>query len=196
MTTQQTWLREAYSVLRAELIMDAPDVDKVVLSYGFPSRGARTKTAGECHYSYNPNVAAQGGVQGYSNAIFIHPREWVGPVEVLTILVHEMAHAARPGCGHKGEFVKLIRKIGLEGKPTATVAGSVLAEYLTTLTGRLDKFPAAPIWPHAVKRVGSRLRLWVCECPVRVRVASDAFNATCNQCKATFKRSGDAEGNE
>jgi len=37
---------------------------------------------------------------------------------------------------------------------------------------------------------GSRLRLWVCACtpPVRVRVASDAFEATCNRCRSAFAR--------
>lgn len=36
---------------------------------------------------------------------------------------------------------------------------------------------------------GSRLRLWVCGCakPVKVRVASDAFDATCNLCGERFR---------
>ena len=40
------------------------------------------------------------------------------------------------------------------------------------------------------KGSGSRLRLWVCECdpPVRVRVASDAFLATCGVCGQGFAR--------
>lgn len=37
---------------------------------------------------------------------------------------------------------------------------------------------------------GSRLRLWVCACekPVKVRVASDVFDATCNVCGSAFTR--------
>jgi hypothetical protein len=37
---------------------------------------------------------------------------------------------------------------------------------------------------------GSRLRLWECGCerPVKVRVASDAFDATCNVCAQPFER--------
>ena len=35
---------------------------------------------------------------------------------------------------------------------------------------------------------GSRLRLYVCACPVRVRVASDSFDATCNVCHTAFTR--------
>jgi hypothetical protein len=39
---------------------------------------------------------------------------------------------------------------------------------------------------------GSRLRLWVCECGVKARVASDDFDATCNRCGSAFKRADDA----
>lgn len=37
---------------------------------------------------------------------------------------------------------------------------------------------------------GSRLRLWECDCarPVKVRVASDDFKATCNVCSSPFHR--------
>ena len=38
---------------------------------------------------------------------------------------------------------------------------------------------------------GSRMRLWQCACqpkPVKVRVASDDFQATCHHCHTTFKR--------
>jgi hypothetical protein len=41
---------------------------------------------------------------------------------------------------------------------------------------------------------GSRLRLWHCQCPrpVKVRVASDTFDATCNVCHAAFTRAARA----
>lgn len=35
---------------------------------------------------------------------------------------------------------------------------------------------------------GSRLRLYQCECGVKVRVASDSFDATCNKCDTVFQR--------
>jgi hypothetical protein len=35
---------------------------------------------------------------------------------------------------------------------------------------------------------GSRLRLWRCDCGVKVRVAVDTFDATCNRCRSAFKR--------
>jgi hypothetical protein len=35
---------------------------------------------------------------------------------------------------------------------------------------------------------GSRLRLWICRCPVKARVASDDFRARCLVCDSTFTR--------
>jgi hypothetical protein len=35
---------------------------------------------------------------------------------------------------------------------------------------------------------GSRLRLWLCACGVKVRVASNVFDATCNRCGTGFKQ--------
>jgi hypothetical protein len=35
---------------------------------------------------------------------------------------------------------------------------------------------------------GSRMRLWVCGCGVKVRVASDEFQATCKKCGGDFAR--------
>jgi hypothetical protein len=40
------------------------------------------------------------------------------------------------------------------------------------------------------KGSGSRMRLWECQCPkpIKVRVASDDFQATCNRCGTAFTR--------
>lgn len=38
------------------------------------------------------------------------------------------------------------------------------------------------------KGSGSRLRLYICECGIKVRVSRDNFDATCNICKTSFKR--------
>ena len=35
---------------------------------------------------------------------------------------------------------------------------------------------------------GSRLRLWECKCGIKVRIASDTFDATHNPCKSRFKQ--------
>lgn len=39
---------------------------------------------------------------------------------------------------------------------------------------------------------GSRMRLWICECGVKVRIASDDFRATCQRCNSSFTRADGA----
>ena len=38
------------------------------------------------------------------------------------------------------------------------------------------------------KKVGSRLKLYICECGVRVRVAGDDFKGLCLICRTKFKK--------
>lgn len=42
---------------------------------------------------------------------------------------------------------------------------------------------------------GSRMRKYVCQCSRPVRVASDTFNATCNDCHTVFTRAEDTASN-
>ena len=73
------------------------------------------------------------------------------------------------------------------------------------VTGRLnaEAIPQLGSYPHQKwnpqaqrKKQGTRLRLWICECPVKVRVASDTFDATCNICDARFQKQGNDESDE
>ena len=41
---------------------------------------------------------------------------------------------------------------------------------------------------HEDKKKGSRLRLYICNCGVKVRVGSDDFNAKCLNCESEFKK--------
>lgn len=185
--TQQEFLNRAYDIIRRDILPDAPPREDVVLTYGFPSRGARARTRmtlGECHYDAETH---ESGIEGYKAAIFIHPRQWGASEDVMHVLVHEMIHAAAPGAGHKGEFVKLAKAVGLEGKPTATVAGDKLLKQLAGMQNEIGEFPAARLAPVAYEKKGSRLRLWECKCGVKVRVARDDFNATCDDCNTKFE---------
>ena len=38
------------------------------------------------------------------------------------------------------------------------------------------------------KKIGSRLRLFICDCGIKVRVGSDDFNALCLDCNTEFKK--------
>jgi hypothetical protein len=175
------YLEAAYRIIRSELLPEAPPVDQIALAWSFPSKGARGKTIGECHY------AIQGSHE--TAAIVIHPREWSKEdVEVLAILAHEMVHAALgPGVGHRGPFPQMAERIGLAGKPTATVAGSAFRQFIAKVRESLPPFPVGGIGLAPTKKAGTRLRLWECGCGVKVRVARDDFAATCDECGEAFE---------
>ncbi|MGH2719764.1 MAG: hypothetical protein ACRDJU_14470 [Actinomycetota bacterium] len=107
-----------------------------------------------------------------------------------------------------------------QGYVLAAIAPEIRAEVVRLVDGLVDGRPAflAAISPIRVAPKtkpcpagvgvrgglsrgagsGSRLRLWVCECtpkPVKVRVASDDFKATCDLCGAPF-RLQEARGQE
>lgn len=98
----------------------------------------------------------------------------------------------------------------------ASIAPEIRAEVARLVEGLVDGHPAflAALSPVRVapapkpcpagvgarggksrgKGSGSRLRLWICECdkPVRVRVASSEFVATCGLCGQTFHQPDDS----
>jgi hypothetical protein len=124
--------------------------------------------------------------------IFISPR-LANSLEVLGTLLHELIHASfgeqASRIGHRKEFSQAARKVGLAGPPTATVVGPQLVPLLQEYLARVGPYPHAAIVPRTKeKAAGSRLRLYECSCdpPIKLRVASDKLNATCNCCSELF----------
>jgi SprT-like family len=157
---------------------------KVRVSCGWPSRGGlaqRRTVIGQC---FAPQICADGCPQ-----IFISPRLADG-VEVLGTLLHELIHAS-VGCehGHGAKFSQSARKVGLTGRPTATTVGDTLRPFLLAYVAQAGEYPHAAIQVQtAAQQTGSRLRLYQCGChpAVKVRVASDQFQATCDRCGYAF----------
>ena len=80
--------------------------------------------------------------------MFISPKMGE-PLPILGTLVHEIVHLV-DDCesGHKGDFTKMARRLGLEGKLTATHAGdALLQETLIPLEAELGPFPHAALTP-------------------------------------------------
>lgn len=154
-TTREQWLEGAVYRLAAQFreqfaanFGDAgiEHLANISVSAGFPSvRGVTGKVIGECWAS----TATENG----THHIFISPL--LGdPVRVLDVLLHEMIHAAADDGknSHKGPFTKCARACGLEGKPTATVAGMELKETLGHIAADLGAYP------HSVLKPGMRLK--------------------------------------
>lgn len=134
MTTREEWLNKAAERLN-EMIGEKTDLTpskSVLVSTGWPRRDRGGKVIGQC-FKKTPG--------GGKHHIFITPTLSTA-TDVLPVLLHELVHAA-DDCQHqhKGPFVKAIRALGLEGKPTATVPGKDLKAELRTLAGELGKYP-------------------------------------------------------
>lgn len=126
----------------AEHFEDAvKQLSKVRASTGFPSRrGENGKVIGQC---WNSKAS-----RDESHHIFINPL-LEDPVRVVATLAHELVHAADDGeHHHKGVFVRAVRGIGLEGKPTATFAGAAFEDWVNTeVLSKLGPYPHVALTP-------------------------------------------------
>lgn len=182
---REAWLQAATSFLFDHIAEQGLPRVNVRVSCGWPIRGgvARRRTViGQC---FPPSLCTDGTRQ-----IFISPR-LAESIEVLGTLLHELLHAS-VGCqhGHKKPFSQAARKVGFVGSPTATVVGDALRPLLQSYVERVGLYPHAAIQVKPKENVGSRLRLYQCGCtpPVKVRVASDSFQAVCLRCDEEFSR--------
>ncbi|MDG4792735.1 SprT-like domain-containing protein [Micromonospora sp. WMMD1082] len=101
------------------------------------------------------------------------PQVFVSPVladagQVLETLAHELIHAW-DDCksGHRGDFAKLARRIGLTGKMTATVAGDELKARLDEIADQLGEYPHARLSTATRDGQGEKkqtTRMIKCEC--------------------------------
>ncbi|MHB9080383.1 MAG: hypothetical protein ACYC3X_23155 [Pirellulaceae bacterium] len=117
---------------------------------------------------------------------------------LLGTLLHEMLHAWQQLHGrdsrstyHNSEFRRKAAELGLlvsrEGV-TGYVPGSAFFSLLERY-GVQVPFTAEPIIRVQEERHGnSKLKLWVCGCPVRVRVAIKDFAAVCLRCGCRFEQ--------
>lgn len=163
---REHWLQRAAALIRtryrdefAEHFGDKGEehLDKIHVSAGFPSRrGENGKVIGQCWRS----TTTEDG----SHHIFISPL-LKDPIEVLATLAHEMVHAADDGENkHKGPFVKAVRALGLEGKPTATVAGDEFRGFAEDAVEELGEYPHVALKPVLVAKT-QKTYMVKCVCP-------------------------------
>ena len=141
LNTAANWLLDNLIMPEAPAGTPSP---KVRVTRGWPrgaSRRAKNMIAGACH----PRAHSSDN----HNEVFINPTI-TGTVQILDILCHELCHAI-DDCqsGHRGAFARLARRIGLEGKLTATHAGADLKE---TLDFYIEEAGTCPTPPMTDKR--------------------------------------------
>jgi hypothetical protein len=185
---REAWLREAYALIRKELLPEAPAF--VAVTWGFPSHRAtsrRKRTIGQCW----SGSAVKGGIEG-GRVILVSP-VIDAPLEVLDTLLHEMIHAALPAdAGHRAPFSRICRRIGLVKPWTATTPSP---ELKTKLEGYLKKLGP---WPggHLIvkpKEKGRQMKA-ECGCGRILRCAKKTFEAgpiLCGMCDGEFEMEED-----
>lgn len=135
--TREEWLMAAIELLRPMFKHSKAKIPaKVKVSLGWPS-GSRKRVAGE---AWSPNVS-----DGKFHEIFISPAvndDVAAKDGALSVLVHELIHTSVGlKCGHKGEFKRVFKELGLEGRVKASVAGDYLISIFIDMQKKLGVFP-------------------------------------------------------
>ena len=102
-------------------------------------------------------------------------------VQVLGVVIHEMIHAFAIGDGHRGDFARIARFIGLKGKMTATYVekdaekGDRLRCVVDSIINIVGEYPhqkvRAPV-PRGKRGIGSRMLKIVCtDCDLVMRAS-------------------------
>jgi hypothetical protein len=155
--------REQYLINASQWLLDevimpeaAGQIKPLIqVSMAFP-KGARggNKVIGQCWKRKDDSSP---------NNIFINP-QLNDTIKVLATLAHELIHAVDFAAGHKGEFARMARAIGLEGKLTATYAGADLTEALADYVKDHGEIPhIAMDDTQAPPKQKVRNLPWICE---------------------------------
>ena len=181
--TREAWLDAATSTFKRSVEhATACQLPPVKVSCGFPARKAlarKNRAIGEC---WGPEATRSELAHLYISPLIDDP------VEVLAVLVHELTHAALPAkVKHGRAFHIAVKKLGLEGKPTATTPSQLFAE-----TMRDKVIPALGLYPHVkfeppirATKQGTRNLLYACDCK-KVRHAGRELRAKCLDCGVEF----------
>lgn len=161
-TTREAWLVAAIEALGAGVFKsNGVELPPVRVSVGWPGgRGPKGKVIGQC---WKRAVSSDG-----VNQLFVSP-VLGDSARVIDVLTHELVHAVDDCAnGHKGAFLELARKVGLEGKATATVAGEALQAELDLIVEQLGEYPHAVLGgtpddsAEGPKKQGTRMLKLVC----------------------------------
>jgi len=166
---RESWLTETGLLLEPIFTRDFR-IKPYRITCGWPATHAmavRGRRVGECH---GPKSSAGG-----MHEIFISPTIHQ-PLEVAGTICHEMTHVvAGLEAGHKGEFIRVARHIGLtRNKPTSAAPGSALEEKIRKLIEPLGDYPhyaMTPVMKTKKKQIKSiTLTCIACACKIRISI--------------------------
>lgn len=160
---REQWLEKAVVILRDGMFKEndavVPDLK---VATGFPGSGLKRTTIGV----YYPIGMTENKIP----QVYISP-VLQDPIKVLATLVHELIHAVVPEAKHGKPFGVLARKLGLEGKLTATVAGEALKVKLNDMLKVLGNYPHGAIIINEKNKQEQSLYKVICkDCDFVVRI--------------------------
>jgi hypothetical protein len=131
--TREQWLNRGIEQLKPLFIEAGYSIpDNYMISCGWPSREIK-RAIGQC---FDPELTENGTCH-----LFVSP-VLENPVRILDVIIHEVCHhVVGVKEKHGRKFIKLIRALGLDGKPTATFAGPELKEKLVRIADKLGPYP-------------------------------------------------------
>lgn len=210
MITHEEYISKVHALCRAKVAgEDLVKLSEVKLTFGAGQAGLRGVTY------YNRWKGASSANAAPFVEICAFGKEHA--IQLAGTTIHELGHVCAPiGAGHGKEWHLACGRLGLrhchaagheyrwaDFSPDMRMALADLpkvdeGEPINQIEGlaglpRLKACPAGIGTRGGKSRgtgSGSRLRLFECSCcpPVKVRIARDCFNATCNDCETGFER--------
>ena len=186
-TDREAWLTEGADQMIATFAESDNhwhDMPLYRVSVGYAPRHRGGKVAGVC-------INAEASSDNHFE-VFINPVIDDG-LQALEVLAHELVHVVdRMESGHKGRFARLARRIGLEGKLTATNAGEGLTLQIQDVLSLLGDYPHGSIDIDFTKKQSTRMLKVCCgSCDFHFRTSRknvlmlDMDTAPCPACEQT-----------
>lgn len=157
--TREEWLNAFVAAARPEFTrVGASLPDKVRVSVGFTSTGARSSRIGECHAS---DASGDGHFE-----IFLKPTIDTD-ARIADILTHELVHAAVGlEAGHGPAYKRVATALGLVGRMTSTTASAAWYAWALPILGALGPMPyAAIVGGQHTGKPKQKTNLLKVECP-------------------------------
>ena len=183
--TREQWLSDAAQLINDRLFAPAglttngntgrPLLEGLRVSVGWPTHRALSRNGRVVGQCIAPGVSKSGYTE-----IFVSPflddgiSDGTAASEpgALETLVHEMGHAAAgQAAGHKRDFLKVCKAVGLDGPATATRAGMRLNGVLSEIIEELGPYPHAKLDITQIKKEPTRLLKASCintDCPTSI----------------------------
>lgn len=155
--TREEWLQAATTELRTVLFSRTDlSVPEVRIGVGWPSGGMRTRTGGQTW----ARAASADGINEITVRVDIHDA-----VDVLSILGHELIHAALDCKGAHGKmFQRAFFSMGYVNDPKASVPGAALRIEYALLAQSLGDYPSADGLALAAKKKKQTTRMIAFHC--------------------------------